>query len=56
MDMSEVNDDMFSQKMMGDGVAIESDGETVTAPGDYPQMKKHEDAEVVANETPVLMF
>ena len=138
MDMSEVNDDMFSQKMMGDGVAIEPDGETVTAPGDadvtmimeeslhavglrmtngaellihigidtvklngrgftalvkagdkvkagtplirfdrkiireagyqttvimavtnsadYPQMKKHEDAEVVANETPVLMF
>ena len=34
MDMSEVNDDMFSQKMMGDGVAIEPEGDTVVAPAD----------------------
>lgn len=34
IDMSEVNDDMFSQKMMGDGVAIEPTGDTVVAPAD----------------------
>ncbi len=34
MDMSEVEDDMFSQKMMGDGVAIEPTGDTVVAPAD----------------------
>ncbi|MBO6291734.1 MAG: PTS transporter subunit EIIC [Selenomonas sp.] len=138
MDMSEVPDDMFSQKMMGDGIAIEPTGDTVVAPADaevtmimeeslhaiglrmkngaeilihigidtvklngegfealvkagdkvtagtplikfdkevikaagygttvimavtnsadYPQMQKHEDAEVVVNETPVLVF
>ena len=138
MDMSEVPDDMFSQKMMGDGIAIEPTGDTVVAPADaevtmimeeslhaiglrmkngaeilihigidtvklngegfqalvkagdkvsagtplikfdkevikaagygttvimavtnsadYPQMQKHEDAEVVVSETPVLVF
>jgi PTS system arbutin-like IIC component len=138
IDMSEVNDDMFSQKMMGDGIAIEPEGDTVVAPADaevtmimeeslhaiglrlangaellihigidtvklngrgfkalvkagdkvkagtplihfdqqvikeagyqttvimavtnstdYPQMQKHEDAEVKCNETPVLVF
>ena len=138
MDMSEVPDDMFSQKMMGDGIAIEPEGDTVVAPADaevtmimeeslhaiglrmkngaeilihigidtvklngegfealvktgdkvtagtplikfdkevikaagygttvimavtnsadYPQMQKHEDAEVVVSETPVLVF
>jgi len=34
IDMSEVKDDMFSQKMMGDGVAIEPSGDTVVAPAD----------------------
>lgn len=138
MDMTEVPDDMFSQKMMGDGIAIEPTGDTVVAPADaevtmimeeslhaiglrmkngaeilihigidtvklngegfqalvkagdkvtagtplikfdkevikaagygttvimavtnsadYPQMQKHEDAEVVVSETPVLVF
>ncbi|WP_029542568.1 alpha-glucoside-specific PTS transporter subunit IIBC [Selenomonas sp. AB3002] len=138
MDMTEVPDDMFSQKMMGDGIAIEPIGDTVVAPADaevtmimeeslhaiglrmkngaeilihigidtvklngegfqalvkagdkvaegtplikfdkevikaagygttvimavtnsadYPQMQKHEDAEVVVSETPVLVF
>ncbi|MBR2215694.1 MAG: PTS transporter subunit EIIC [Selenomonadaceae bacterium] len=32
MDMSEVPDEMFSQKMMGDGVAIEPTGDTVVSP------------------------
>ncbi len=138
MDMTEVPDDMFSQKMMGDGIAIEPTVDTVVAPADaevtmimeeslhaiglrmkngaeilihigidtvklngegfqalvkagdkvaegtplikfdkevikaagygttvimavtnsadYPQMQKHEDAEVVVSETPVLVF
>lgn len=34
IDMSEVPDEMFSQKMMGDGVAIEPEGDTVVAPAD----------------------
>ena len=34
IDMSEVKDDMFSQKMMGDGIAIEPTGDTVVAPAD----------------------
>ena len=34
MDMTEVEDDMFSQKMMGDGVAIEPTSDTVVAPAD----------------------
>ncbi|SDG99088.1 PTS system, arbutin-like IIC component [Selenomonas sp. WCT3] len=34
IDMSEVNDEMFSHKMMGDGVAIEPTGDTVVAPAD----------------------
>ena len=34
IDMTEVKDDMFSQKMMGDGVAIEPTGDTVVAPAD----------------------
>lgn len=34
IDMSEVQDEMFSQKMMGDGVAIEPTGDTVVAPAD----------------------
>jgi PTS system arbutin-like IIC component len=34
IDMSEVEDDMFSQKMMGDGVAINPSGDTVVAPAD----------------------
>ncbi|MBQ7476746.1 MAG: PTS glucose transporter subunit IIA, partial [Selenomonadaceae bacterium] len=34
IDMSEVPDAMFSQKMMGDGVAIEPDEETIKAPAD----------------------
>ena len=34
IDMSEVPDEMFSQKMMGDGVAIEPTGDTVVAPTD----------------------
>ena len=34
MDMTEVKDDMFSQKMMGDGIAIEPTGDTVVAPAD----------------------
>lgn len=34
IDMSEVDDNMFSQKMMGDGVAIEPTGDTVVAPAD----------------------
>ena len=34
IDMSEVKDDMFSQKMMGDGIAIEPSGDTVVAPAD----------------------
>jgi PTS system arbutin-like IIC component len=28
----------------------------VTNSGDYPQMQKHEDAEVEASTTPVLVF
>ena len=28
----------------------------VTNSADYPQMQKHEDAEVVVSETPVLVF
>lgn len=34
IDMSEVDDTMFSQKMMGDGVAIEPTGDTIVAPAD----------------------
>ncbi len=34
IDMTEVPDDVFSQKMMGDGVAIEPESETVVAPAD----------------------
>ena len=34
IDISEVKDDMFSQKMMGDGIAIEPTGDTVVAPAD----------------------
>jgi len=34
IDMTEVQDDMFSQKMMGDGVAIEPIGNMVLAPAD----------------------
>ncbi len=34
IDMSEVPDAMFSQKMMGDGVAIEPDEDTIKAPAD----------------------
>ncbi len=34
MDISEVRDDMFSRKMMGDGIAIEPTGNTVVAPAD----------------------
>ncbi len=34
IDMSEVKDEMFSQKMMGDGVAIEPTGNLVVAPAD----------------------
>ncbi len=34
MDISKVNDDMFSHKMMGDGIAIEPTGNTVVAPAD----------------------
>ena len=34
MDISEVNDEMFSSKMMGDGIAIEPTGNTVVAPAD----------------------
>ena len=34
IDMSEVKDDMFSQRMMGDGIAIEPSGDTVVAPAD----------------------
>ena len=34
IDMSEVPDEMFSKKMMGDGVAIEPTGDTVVAPTD----------------------
>ena len=34
MDMTEVEDAMFSQKMMGDGVAIEPVSDTVVAPAD----------------------
>lgn len=34
IDMSEVQDEMFSHKMMGDGVAIEPTGDTVVAPAD----------------------
>lgn len=34
MDISEVNDEMFSSKMMGDGIAIEPTGSTVVAPAD----------------------
>lgn len=34
IDMSEVDDTMFSQKMMGDGVAIEPTGNTIVAPAD----------------------
>ena len=32
--MSEVKDEMFSQKMMGDGVAVEPTGNLVVAPAD----------------------
>ena len=32
--MSEVKDEMFSKKMMGDGVAIEPSSDTVVAPAD----------------------
>ena len=34
IDMSEVKDEMFSQKMMGDGVAINPETDTVVAPAD----------------------
>lgn len=34
IDMSEVQDEMFSKKMMGDGVAIEPTGDTVVSPAD----------------------
>lgn len=34
IDMSEVKDEMFSKKMMGDGVAIEPSSDTVVAPAD----------------------
>ncbi|MGP1575857.1 alpha-glucoside-specific PTS transporter subunit IIBC [Selenomonas sp.] len=34
IDMSEVKDEMFSQKMMGDGVAVEPTGGLVVAPAD----------------------
>lgn len=34
IDISEVKDDMFSHKMMGDGIAIEPAGNTVVAPAD----------------------
>lgn len=34
IDMSEVDDAMFSQKMMGDGVAIEPTSDTIVAPAD----------------------
>ena len=34
IDMTEVKDEMFSKKMMGDGVAIEPSGDTVVAPAD----------------------
>ena len=34
IDMTEVQDDMFSQKMMGDGVAIDPTDDTVVAPAD----------------------
>ena len=34
IDMTEVKDEMFSQKMMGDGVAVEPTGDTVVAPAD----------------------
>lgn len=34
MDISEVKDEMFSSKMMGDGIAIEPTGNTVVAPAD----------------------
>ena len=34
IDMTEVKDEMFSKKMMGDGVAIEPTGDTVVAPAD----------------------
>lgn len=34
IDMSEVPDEMFSQKMMGDGVAIEPTEDTIKAPAD----------------------
>ena len=34
IDMSEVKDEMFSQKMMGDGVAVEPTGNLVVAPAD----------------------
>lgn len=34
IDMSEIPDAMFSQKMMGDGVAIEPDEDTIKAPAD----------------------
>lgn len=34
VDISEVPDDAFSQKMMGDGVAIKPSGDTIVAPAD----------------------
>ena len=34
IDMTEVKDEMFSQKMMGDGVAVEPTGNLVVAPAD----------------------
>lgn len=34
IDITEVQDDMFSAKLMGDGVAIEPEGETILAPCD----------------------
>ncbi len=34
VDIAEVPDEVFSQKMMGDGVAIEPEGNVVTAPCD----------------------
>jgi glucose-specific phosphotransferase system IIA component len=34
IDISEVQDNMFSDKLMGDGVAIEPEGDTILAPCD----------------------
>lgn len=34
MDLSKVPDDIFAEKMAGDGIAIEADGDIVVAPAD----------------------